>query len=186
MDSLEARILKDLGWSDEFMIPVANDENKKLASQIRNLIQKKAQLLSTSNDQELKQKYVKKSIKATVDAINHNNDLINSQQNQLNAHIAESLRQTNETSHYESQVKQMRKKKAHTEDRMRMLTFEENKFKIRIEKQKGLIEWAENVLQEANSELDREDNVLDLMEKYQMQDREQFKVRGKQGIDRVG
>uniref|UniRef100_A0A8D8Z5U4 Coiled-coil domain-containing protein 39 n=1 Tax=Cacopsylla melanoneura TaxID=428564 RepID=A0A8D8Z5U4_9HEMI len=174
-ETLESKILKDLGWSDEFMIPVANDENKKLASQIRDLIQKKAQLLSTSNDQDLKQKYVKKSIKSTIDAINYNNDLINSQQNQLNSHIAESLRQTNEISHNESQLKQMRKKKAHIEDRLRMLAFEENKFKMRIEKQKGLIEWAENVLEEANSELDREDNVLDLMEKYQMQDREQFK-----------
>lgn len=34
MDSVEAKILKDLGWSDEFMIPVANDENKKLASEV--------------------------------------------------------------------------------------------------------------------------------------------------------
>ncbi|KAI5701042.1 hypothetical protein M8J75_005569 [Diaphorina citri] len=33
MDSLEAKILKDLGWSDEFMIPVANEENKRLASE---------------------------------------------------------------------------------------------------------------------------------------------------------
>lgn len=35
MDALESKILKDLGWCDDFMIPVANDENKALASQVR-------------------------------------------------------------------------------------------------------------------------------------------------------
>lgn len=86
------------------------------------------------------------------------------------------LSQKNEKDHFESLVKQMKKKTSYLEDRCQMLTFEENKYKSKIEKQKSLIDWAESVLQETNSELDQEDNVLDLMEKYQMQDRDQFKV----------
>lgn len=175
MDSVEAKILKDLGWSDEFMIPVANDENKKLASEIRTLIQKKAELTIKISDQDLKRKHVKKAISSAIDGINHNKELINSLQNQLNSENETCLRQKSEITHFETLMKQLKKKKAHINDRCQMLAFEQSKYKAKIDKQKALIDWAESILQEINCELDREDNVLDLMEKYQMHDRDQFK-----------
>lgn len=55
MDSLEAKILKDLGWSDEFMIPVANEENKRLASEVRNPFNN--QRLSSTHSLMLKERH---------------------------------------------------------------------------------------------------------------------------------
>ncbi|XP_026679934.1 coiled-coil domain-containing protein 39 [Diaphorina citri] len=166
-----------------------------MGNTIRDLIQKKAELLTKTNDQDLKRKHVKKAIKSAIDSMNQNNlrkhvkkaiksaidsmnqnnELINTLQNQLNSENEMCLSQKNEKDHFESLVKQMKKKTSYLEDRCQMLAFEENKYKSKIEKQKSLIDWAESVLQETNSELDQEDNVLDLMEKYQMQDRDQFK-----------
>ncbi|KAI5701156.1 hypothetical protein M8J75_006573 [Diaphorina citri] len=173
MDSLEAKILKDLGWSDEFMIPVANEENKRLASEIRDLIQKKAELLTKTNDQDLKRKHVKKAIKSAIDSMNQNNELINTLQNQLNSENEMCLSQKNEKDHFESLVKQMKKKTSYLEDRCQMLTFEENKYKSKIEKQKSLIDWAESVLQETNSELDQEDNEDELKRQKLLKDLKQ-------------
>ncbi|VVC43706.1 Hypothetical protein CINCED_3A017141 [Cinara cedri] len=168
-------IMKEIGCVDGFHIPVANEENKSLEKEIKELLQNKARLLVTeeSLDDELREyKNIFKNL-SIQEAQNQKLIMANRQQYETEQHMLITAQRDNDNLSREN--KAATKTLNQLIDDNNKLENELAKTDEHITRMRETIEWGEETLLAWNNDLAKENTDVNILERYHLEDNNMFK-----------
>ncbi|XP_039295990.1 coiled-coil domain-containing protein 39-like isoform X2 [Nilaparvata lugens] len=168
-------LLRELGWTDGFHIPVANEDNRLLEKEVEDLLHKKADLIvnlevitdSLSGLQEEHDNYKNEE--------NQNQKMLYQRQGQLENHRNKlqitQMEQNRNTHDISAMDKEVEKLKGMQSD----LQTEIDKMMFKLNKVKAKVEWGEDALNMWNEFMARSHDESSLVERIFRDDESEFK-----------
>ncbi|KAK6644584.1 hypothetical protein RUM43_000851 [Polyplax serrata] len=164
-------VLKDLGWSDGFRIPVANAENKALELEASAL----TIITSYSRDISDNLNIMKKHLANVQNQLNINQNLIYAHNNQKTAEENLVKLAQIEDSSLLNDIKRVKKELENTIERQKSVQNDIVRSLHNVDKLNATIKWDKDALLAWDEEMTRGDDDTFMLEKFRREDEAKFK-----------
>ncbi|XP_066591828.1 coiled-coil domain-containing protein 39-like [Prorops nasuta] len=167
-------ILTELGWSDGFRIPVANEDNRKLEDEVLRMIREKQELAEELESMQEKLKTVQQHSSNLLVEREENDKLINIYLKQMEAennlrHLEEGKR-----SKMSQEIKEFRKKSEDIEDRTKSQRLDCERLKRKIKRIEKEMKADEGALRELDDVLGRTEQDKQMLRQILKDDLKKF------------
>uniref|UniRef100_A0A0C9RH36 Coiled-coil domain-containing protein 39 n=1 Tax=Fopius arisanus TaxID=64838 RepID=A0A0C9RH36_9HYME len=168
-------VLNSLGWEDGFKIPVANEENKKLESEIDRKLKQKRKLVEDLAVNEDRVKSIEEYIINIKVEHNHNQKLLTAYAAQKNAEDHIFKVSQHEESSIDQEIRNFDKEKANMEERIEILRKDMCKLQGKLKSSEEALAFDRNKLLQWQEVLDKEEEDEELLQRYIKSDAKEFK-----------
>ncbi|KAK3929103.1 Coiled-coil domain-containing protein 39 [Frankliniella fusca] len=169
-------ILKQLGWTDGFRIPVSNEENKTLENLVEAKMKEKAQLVADIEEMDERLDALNRHLSNVTLEQNENHKLLVATRNQVDnsQHLTTLVRNENE-----SIQRDLRNMKSSLQEKSNKVSSMEGDAKIirnKVNKLKQLMRWDDEELMAWEDLHNRKGEDLQLLQQFINEDNAQFKA----------
>ncbi|KAL0281303.1 UNVERIFIED_CONTAM: hypothetical protein PYX00_002331 [Menopon gallinae] len=167
-------ILAEMGWTDGFRIPIANEENRALELEIQKKHKEKDNLRSAVEDVTERVTAMKKHLINVKHELNQHQNLIVVQQGQVK--IEENMLKTSqlEESSLHSEIKRMKKECDEISARQWTIQTDIKHVNAKLEKLKCTVKWDQDALLAWDEEVSRGCDDMTVLEKFSKEDELKF------------
>ncbi|XP_015113777.1 coiled-coil domain-containing protein 39 [Diachasma alloeum] len=168
-------VLNELGWSDGFRIPVANEENRRLEEEIDRKIKQKKNLTEDLAINEDRVKSIEEYIANIRIEHDHNQKLLTAYAAQHNAEGHIFKVSEHEESSITQEIRNLEKEKTNLEERIASLRKEMGKLEEKLNNSERTVAFDKNKLLQWEEVLNKEEEDEGLLQKYMKSDAKELK-----------